>query len=439
MTHHRHHPPLLLNPNPQSQQKTMTNLVCAIQIGSSRILAIAAMKDIQSGALGNIQIESEPARDCISHGCIVNVEQTAMHIRSLIQKLSNRMRATISSAYVGVGGLSLHTLSQQPSVQIPDYDVLCTLPSPSGSCRLIVGQKHIRQRVQAAMNRAGINMIDLIVLPQATNTILSDQERQEGAMLVDMGASTTTISIYFDNELQHLAILPLGGETVTYDIQSACSSYDEAERIKVEWSDVTLEVQKDAASNANDLFADQALPMPQSKLNNIALCRYEEIAANIQHQLEISGLKDKLQHGCILTGGAAMQRGLTTLLRRRLSISRIETRAYRERAMLGSERKPHLTNVLALLSFCTVGCQAPIKPAKPAAAKPATARPASSHPKPAAVADASSDTTAAPSIPKPSPDGQLGLDIPEQEPEIESHSMREGIIRFAKDLFSGQK
>jgi len=405
----------------------MTILTCAIQLGSNRILAIAAKKDPRTGANSNIQIESESARDCISHGCIVSVEKTAMHIRSLIQKLSNRMHATISAAYVGVGGMSLHSLIQQPTVQIPDYDVLDSDPIADGQYQLIVGQKRIRQRVQAAMERANVRMINLIMLPKATARILTADERQRGCVLVDMGAGTTTVSIYHEGQLRHLAVLPLGGENVTCDIQSAGCSFEDAERIKLEWSNVAQEVQTEsnnAGSAANAHFADKALPMPQSKLNTIALCRYEEIADNIAHQIEVAGLKGKLEAGCILTGGAAVQQGLTSLLSRRLSISRIETRAYRDIAMLSSERKPHLTNALALLTFCTESCEAP---AQPVIETPSPARPATPAAQPAAPA---------------TDDGQLDLGLHDEEAEPtqvrNSNNFAEGAKRFLRDLFTGQ-
>ena len=401
----------------------MTTLTCAIQLGSNRIMAIAAKKDSKTGANSNIQIESESARDCISHGCIVSVEQTAMHIRSLIQKLSNRMHATIKAAYVGVGGMSLHSLVQQPTVQIPDYDVLDSDPLSNGHYQLIVGQKRIRQRVQAAMDRANVRLINLLVLPKATARILTADERQRGCVLVDMGAGTTTVSVYHGGELRHLAVLPLGGENVTYDIQSAGCSFEDAERIKLEWSNVAQEIQPESsATDTNAHFADKALPMPQSKLNNIALCRYEEIADNILHQIELAGLKGKLEAGCIITGGAAVQQGLTALLSRRLSIPHIQTRAYHDVAMLSSERKPHLTNALALLTFCTESCEAPaqtVAEPAPAPARPATVQPAA-----------------------PTNDGQLDLGLPDQEPEEEtprsSNTFGQSAKRFIRDLFTGQ-
>ena len=400
-------------------------ITCAIQIGSSRILAIAANKDVRNGKFSNIQLESEPARDCINHGYITNIEQTAMHLHSIIQKLGNRMRTHISSAYLGIGGMSLHSLEQLPTVQLSDYDILASEVITGNKYQLTIARKQLRQRAVAAMERAGIEVSDVIAIPQATATILTDKEREQGCVLIDMGAGTTTVSVFKDNDLRHLAVIPLGGDTVTRDIQSAGCSYDDAERIKIEWSNVAHEVTAESAgSKSAALFADKTLPFPLSQLNNIALCRYEEIADNVMHQIEVSGLKDQLRGGCVLTGGAAAQSGLTALLGRRLANLRIEVRAYNEPAMLGSERKPHLTNILGLLSFCDKDCQAPAKPVAPAQPASAAARPAA---------------------PAAQPAGQTTFEIPDAEddpttkaPDPENGFLRSSITRFVKDLFTGQ-
>ena len=240
----------------------MTILTCAIQLGSSRILAAAAQKELPKGTLTNIQIESEASTDCISHGRIVNIEKTAMHIRALIQKLSNRMRTPISAAYVGLGGMSLHSLIQQPSVKIPDYDVLASQSIGPNQYQLIVGEKRISESIKAAMDRAGIRIVDIVVLPLATASILKNTERQKGCVLVDMGAATTTVAIYKGGDLRHLAVIPLGGESVTYDIQSAGCSYEDAERIKRDWSDVSQEVtpESPATNTPSAMFAERHSP-----------------------------------------------------------------------------------------------------------------------------------------------------------------------------------
>lgn len=399
----------------------MTTLICAIQLGSSRIIAIAAQKDLQTGALNNIQIEIETSSGCIRHGRVVNVEQTAMHLRSLIQKLNNRTLATISSAYVGVGGFSLHSLMQQPSVQIPDYDVLSQQPIDNGQYQLILGRKQLCEGIRAAMNRANIAIIDFIAQPLATAQILTPEERQRGCVLVDMGAETTTVAIYHEGELRHLAVIPLGGQCVTNDIQASGCSPEDAERIKIDWSDVTREftTEPDRANPISTLLGDKTLPIPQSRLNSVALCRYEELAANIQHQIDCSGLASKLECGCIVTGGVSLQRGLVSLLSRRLGISRIEVRAYREPSLLGSERKPHLSNALGLLTFCSRSCVAP-------APKPVET------PAPAPV------QTPPPTKKEQDNEPSLFTNIDEEETFASGHSFRDNILRFAKDLFTGQ-
>ena len=427
----------------------MKILTCAIQFGTSRIMAIAAWKNTETGMLENIEIESENTKGCITHGCVSNVEQTAMHIKSIMQKLGNRMRTTISAAYVGMGGISLHSLIQLPSVQIPGYDVLQAEPISGGQHQLIVGEKRLRQGVVAAMERAGIKLIDVIVLPQASARILTETERQRGCVLIDMGAGTTTVSIYKNGDLQHMAVIPLGGDAVTSDIQSNGCSEEEAERNKIEWSNASEDSAEVAAAAqqaaANAVFAEKALSMSQETLNTIVICRYEEIVANILHQINKTGLKNNLAAGVILTGGAAMQRGITSLISKRLDISRVETRAYAERAFVGSERKPHLTNLLAMLNFCNEDCMTPVAKTTVAEA-PTTVKPVAPAPaaKPA-VATPVADTTA-----NKSQTSQLTLDIPqpdpEPEPEIQDPTMEEpksstllrGLKHFLGDLVSGQ-
>lgn len=426
----------------------MKILTCVIQLGSSRIMAVAAWKNTETGTLENIEIESENTKGCITHGCVTNIEQTAMHIKSIMQKLGNRMRTTISSAYVGLGGISLHSLIQLPSVQIPGYDVLHAEPISGGQHQLIVGEKRLRQNASAAMERAGVKLVDVITLPQATARILTDNERQRGCALIDMGAGTTTVSIYKNGDLQHMAVIPLGGDAVTNDIMSNGCTAEEAERNKLEWSNVSEDSAEIAAAAqqaaANAVFAEKALSMSQETLNTIAICRYEEIAANILHQIEKTGLKNNLGAGIILTGGASMQRGITSLISKRFDINRIEIRAYAERAFVGSERKPHLTNLLALLNFCEVDCMTPV--AKTAATTTAN-KPAESVAQPASQQPA--QAAAAPSI-KPQNNQQnsqqLTLDIPQPEPDPEtemeeetrSSTLLRGLKHFLGDLVSGQ-
>lgn len=369
------------------------NLTCAIQIGTSRICAAAAWKD-QFGNCEIAALEAEPAEGCVRKGCIVNVEAAAEHIKSLIQKLSNRVKSIdcqgINAAYVGICGISMHSKLHHPSteledgvsvnpeiignlrqqsidMQMHDYDIFGLEPvgytlddveclNPSGRTgshltahhQLIIGQHRLRENVREAMEMAGVELKGIIATPLANACILTPDEKQRGCVLINMGESLTSVSVYSDGVLQHLAVIPLGGNAVTKDIANAGITYEEAEKAKINWSDVSGE-----DSTAPE---DPSMPLEQSELNLIATCRYEEIAANILNQIEISGCKDHLDAGCIITGGASLQRGLTTLLSQRLGISRISTRSYSGISYGQSERRPQLSSLTTMLYFCSGDC-----------------------------------------------------------------------------------
>lgn len=391
-------------------------ITCAIQIGSSHLLAVAADKDMHTGRLSNVQVESEPAADCVEHGCITNVSNAAAHLRTLMQKLGDRMGVNLGAAYLGIGGISLHSLVQQPTVQLPDYDVLQSEPIAGDLFQLIVGRKFLRDGALAAMQQAGLEVHDIFPIPMATARILTEEDRQRGCMLLDMGAGTTTIAIYKGGDLRHLAVIPIGGEAVTLDIQSAGCSHDEAEHIKLQWSDVTSDI-KSSVSPTTNHFADKALPFPLSKLNTIALCRYEEIAANIVHQLDRSGLKDQLEVGCIVTGGVAMQRGIVELLSRCLPVSDVSIRAYNERAMLGSNLKPNLSSALALLGLCQKDCVTVPTPAV-----------VEEKPEPTPATTTAGTTT----------DTRTGNNDDDGEDNLPDDGLRHTIGSFIRDLFTGQ-
>lgn len=368
-------------------------LVCAIQIGSSRICAAAAWRD-QNGNYEIAAIESEQSVGCVRRGCIVDIDTAAAHIRSIVLKLSNRVKSSdcrgIDAAYVGVSGISMHSMLQHPSIMLEDgksvtnetiaalrqqslyrplegYDNLGLEPmgytldgieciNPTGRTgvqlvahhQVIVGQQRLRLGVRAAMEKAGLRLSGIIATPLSVAQILTPDEKQRGCVLVDLGHSLTTVSIYANGVLQRLTTIPLGGNNVTMDIASKGISHEEAESIKIS----------------------------QDELDIISRCRYEEIAANIVNQIELSGYRDNLAAGCILTGGASLQRGLTTLMSERLGISRIMARGYSGICFGLSDRKPQFAALTTMIAYCTASCEVkPEVPVQPKVEKPVTPTP----------------------------------------------------------------
>lgn len=329
----------------------MNTLTCALQIGSSQIKAVAATCD-ELGRYEVLAYECEPTDGCICHGSVKDIDSAANHTRILMQKLNNRVKQLgfqgLNAAYVGIGGMPLQRLPRHTALQ------LASIANHEGFN--LANEQLLLADIQAVMQRAGVRMAGFVTLPLAIALLLSENERQQGVVLVDMGATTTTVCIYKGNSLQHLAILPLGGDCVTSDLtffpmaDNSRLDRSEAERVKCELIDVSGDY--------------SALPKPIISAGDIAICRYEEIAANILNQIRRSGINIETL-SCVITGGASMQRGLTTLFSRRLGIRQICVRSYDDITFGGSERKPQQAAVMAMLKYCTISCEAPVPAPEP--------------------------------------------------------------------------
>lgn len=404
----------------------MTNtLTCALEFGTSSINAIAAHRDA-AGHVTVLAIESEPSNGCIRHGCIQNTEEAAAKIKHLIQKLSNRLSTqesvSIGKAYVGVAGMSIHSMPyttsthlgeeaeitqetvnilRQQSMNIPlqGYDLFDVEAmyynidgrdcwNPIGALgteiaaynQLIIGRSYLKRNIQTTMDRAGIEIAGFVALPLATSHILTDIEKQQGCVLVNFGAATTTVAIY-KQTLRHLAVIPLGGDVVTMDIMSCGLRHNEAENAKVKWSSAY-------PNDPNDLrpstIVQEAIGMEITQLNTIVQCRYEEIIANIKHQIDLSGLGPEINGGSIITGGAAVQKGLSTLLSQQLNMG-VKTRTYTNIIAGGAEKRVRYSSLLCMISCATKDCRK---------SKPQPASTNVTIPKPAPTAETTIETPA---------------------------------------------
>ena len=415
----------------------MSTLTAAIQFGSSRISAVAA--SIDNGEIVVHGIESVSTSGCIHHGCVVNIEETAICVKSVMKKLSNRLvsmgHGELNAAYVGVSGISLHSMphssklmiSDEPTISndlheqlkqqalnlpIPDTDILGIETNKEfiegeyaiAEQQLILADQKLLAGIRAAMERAHIRIVDIFATSLLIGDILTNDEKREGCVLLDIGAQLSTISIYKDNELKKLCTLPLGGDCVTMDIATKGMRMEEAEKAKVNWSCASPQYSEEKNNRVT-----QNLQIPIEELNLIVVSRYDEIISNIARIIERAGYKGQLNGGCIVTGGSSIQDGLTSLLHKRLDISKINTKACAVPRFSNSERKPHLTSLMVMLNHCSESCEVVkiAEPVKPAAAQPATEK--------VAVATDSSNTSK----------GNTGK------------STRSGIKGFFGDLFSG--
>ena len=187
----------------------------------------------------------------------------------------------------------------------------------------IVARSSVRKNLEHCFQQAKIDIADQLIAPLVTaNAVLTESERRSGCALIDFGADTTTISVYKNNILRFLTVLPLGGNSITRDITTLQMEEEEAERLKKTYGDALYE-EDESEEPATCKLEDESRTVELGKLNNIIEARAEEIIANVWNQIQISGYEDKLLAGIILTGGAANLKNLEEMLRRRSKIEKM--------------------------------------------------------------------------------------------------------------------
>ena len=175
----------------------------------------------------------------------------------------------------------------------------------------IVARASVRKNLEHCFQQAKIDIADQLITPLVTaNAVLTESERRSGCALIDFGADTTTISVYKNNILRFLTVLPLGGNSITRDITTLQMEEEEAERLKKAYGDTLYEEDTEQEKEATSKLEDDNRIIKVADLNNIIEARAEEIVTNVWNQIQLSGYEDKLLAGLILTGGAANLKNL---------------------------------------------------------------------------------------------------------------------------------
>lgn len=333
--------------------------VAAIEISSSKI--IAAVGNMHSdGRLDIIATEQERGVESVRYGIIQNLEETSLRINRVLDRLQRKPAVApkvIKSLYVGLSGRSLRSIRTEVEINLPDeteinddilrrlreqalttaidasLEVVDAIPrvyyvgksetrSPKGAIGnkiraifdLIVCRPELRRNLTRTISdKIGIPVCGFVVTALSTaQVILTSEEKRLGCMLVDMGAETTTVSIYKDGSLRYFATLPLGGRNITRDITSLNLLEERAEEIKITMGNAEA---RDTSSTLN------MNGIRMSEVANRIVARSEEIVANIIEQLKYAGMKDKdLPAGLVCIGGGTKLNGMLELLGRQIDL-----------------------------------------------------------------------------------------------------------------------
>ena len=330
------------------------DLIVAIELGSSKIAGAVGRKRTD-GSLQVIAYADEPVTGFVRRGVVYNIDKTAETLNKVIDTLEEKMDyQAIKKVYVGDGGYTLHSVRnvvtrtfdeetrisdeivegmvQENDLQeYPGHDCWKVVPQEykignnltnepvgvncvqiEGHYLNILGRASVMQNTAESLQKAEVEIENDFISPiVAADVLLTENERRQGCALIDFGADTTTLSVYTGGVLRFLTVLPLGGNSITRDLCSLQLEELEAEQLKREYglllpNSVTDIVQLDGGKSVEI-----------RTLHDVIEARFEEILANVCHQIEKSGYADKLRAGIVCSGGGINIKGIEDYLSRK--------------------------------------------------------------------------------------------------------------------------
>lgn len=333
----------------------ITNLMVAIDLGSSNIVGMAGVRE--GNKIKIVAIDKEPSEGAVRRGCVINIEESASKVKKLITKLENKLSNHISNVFVGIGGQSVRTIKNNVSRHLPDgtkitsllldelqkegrnipiasTEIIDVLPNetfindnvvknPEGveakkiqiDMQLAVARQTLTKNIVTIFDKLKLNIEGFILSSKAdAEAVLKMEDKENGCVLVNFGGGTTEVSIYHQGFLRQLTTIPLGGKNITQDIMSLGLVSDEAERFKISLGSALLSTGEQLKGYTLD--AQGKGPIKPKDLNRITVARIEEIVANVVNQIKESGYKSELKGGIIITGEASQLKDLPELLRK---------------------------------------------------------------------------------------------------------------------------
>ena len=326
-----------------------SNFIVAFELGSHQLTAIVGRKE-PDGAINVIAAEQEPSSQFIQRGRIYKPDKMAQCVHLMIERLEKKTKKTILQTYVGIGGMGMHSVSNNVSrvytegtkmtqdivdsmldenrrLQVHGYDIVDVVPQEyrvgtqmqidpvgivakriEGTYVDIITASNVRELVESSFHAAKVGIADLIITPEVlSQAILTDAEKRSGCVFIDMGAETTTLAMYNNNLLRYLSVLPIGGANVTRDLMSVLAIEEsEAEELKRQYGTAYTSLE-DTEVQRDDIRLRDGRVITHNEVVDIIEARMDEILQNVAHQIELAKM-DQIIGGLIVTGGAARMR-----------------------------------------------------------------------------------------------------------------------------------
>jgi cell division protein FtsA len=344
----------------QNTPGTASELVVGLDIGTTKIAAIVGRKN----EFGKVEILGIGRTESlgVNRGVVVNIEQTVASIKTAVAIAADKANVDIGEVIVGIAGQHIKSMQHRGMitrqslddevnqkdidnlidnmhrlVMSPGEEIIHVIPQEyiidsesgiknpighsgirlEGNFHIITGQVSAVKNIFKCVNRAGLETVDLHLEPLASaDAVLSDEEKEAGVVLVDIGGGTTDVAIFYDGIIRHTAVIPFGGNIITDDIKEGCGIIRaQAEQLKVKFgSALSQENQENEIISIPGLRGRPHKEISVKFLAQIIQARMEEILEFVLFEIKSSGYERKLAAGIVVTGGGSLLKHLPQLI-----------------------------------------------------------------------------------------------------------------------------
>lgn len=320
------------------------DFIVAIELGSAKLTGIAGRKN-PDGSITVLAVASEDSASYIRKGVVYSIDKTAQGLSNIITKLKNSLQADITQVYVGIGGQSIHSvrnmvikdlpvdaivsqgmvnelMDTNRNMTYPDYEIQDAITEeykvdlqyqtdPVGiqASRLegnfinILWRRSFYRNLNKSFDSAGIAIAETYLAPLVmADNVLTEAEKRAGCVLVDLGSETTTVSVYYRDKLRSIAVIPLGGDNITKDLESLQMEEKDAERMKLKYGSALTDLAD--IDPAAVLPIDNKRTIESRRFIEVVEARTLEIIENVKSFIPAE-YADKLLSGIVLTGGGS--------------------------------------------------------------------------------------------------------------------------------------
>ncbi len=336
-----------------------SEIIVGLDIGSTKIACIVGRRN----EYGKVEIMGLGRTDSlgVNRGVVENIQHTVNSIEKAVKEASISSEVDIKLANVGIAGQHIRSLQHRGHIMRnsiddeieqadidslienmyklalpPGEEIIHVIPQEyiidgqqgirepigmAGSCleanfHIITGKIAAAKNIEKCVRKAGLDISDIILEPLASaEAVLSDQEKEAGVVLVDIGGGTTDLAIFQDEIIRHTAVIPLGGNAITEDIKEGCSIIrNQAEALKKSFGSALASENKDEEIvSIPGLKGREPKEISLRNLAHIIQARMEELIEHVYYEIKTSGFEKKLIAGIVLTGGGSQLKHIAQL------------------------------------------------------------------------------------------------------------------------------